>query len=213
MTVSSSKTATSTPAQQTIELQANAKATHKMAVQPGQAFKIVVDSQVYTGQKKINQRELRLVRKGDTLLLVAQDQAEPLLEVSGFYAPMDNADVSAPAQDPTQTASLGTATETPVDLQTLFESGNTTQLAVADMGAAPAAHPPSWGTLLAQAGSAVGTTTTATTTAAATTVAAETAVAATAGTVSAGAVLAAVVVGGAVIAGSSSNSSSNPKID
>ena len=41
---------------QTIELQSRTKATHKVAVQAGQAIQIVVDGQPYTGQKKIKDR-------------------------------------------------------------------------------------------------------------------------------------------------------------
>jgi len=91
MTYLSPKAATAKSVIQAFELQASAKTTQKKFAQPGQAFIIVVDGQVYTGQKKINHRGLRLERKGDALLLVAEDQAEPLLEVSGFYAPADAA--------------------------------------------------------------------------------------------------------------------------
>jgi hypothetical protein len=89
---------------------------------------------------------------------VAQD-AEPAQ--SALLCPADNVDASAQPKTPlkpstAQSASHGTATETPADLQTLFESGSTTHLAAADLGATPAASTPSWGALIAQAGGAVG---------------------------------------------------------
>ena len=52
-------------------------------IKPGQAIQLMVDGQLYTGQKTINGRTLRLVRKNGILVLEADGQA--LAEVEGFF--------------------------------------------------------------------------------------------------------------------------------
>lgn len=139
---------------QTIELLSRSKLGQKIAVQPGQALQIVVDGQIYTGQKKIKGQTLNLKRKGNALLLVVQGQEEPLLEVNGFYAP-----------SPADTDASLSADAIPVDALSLLQQGSSTQMAAADLGgSAPTIQTPSWGTLVAQANTTtVATSTTATT--------------------------------------------------
>ncbi len=175
-------------ATQTLNLAVAQKHTEKIALQPGQAIKLMIDGQLYTGQKTINGRPLRLVRKNDKLILEAEAQA--LAEVAGFFPPQTDTAQAAPDEAGADTNLLGA-----LDAQSLFESGSSVQLAAADAGTLPAYSTPSWGTLIAQAATgAVSATTAATTTAAASTAAAATAV-------SAGAVIAAAVVAAVALSG------------
>ena len=171
---------------QIINLAVAQKQTEKIALQPGQAIKIMVDGQLYTGQKTINGRAVRMVRKGDKLILEVegQGQDQALVEVSGFF-PADSATEQAAAQD-----LLGN-----IDPQALFESGSSAQLASAELGALPTASTPSWGTLIAQA------TTTASSAATASTATAVT-------TASQGSSLGAFIMGAFGIAAVASNNSS-----
>ncbi len=185
---------------QTINLAVAQKQTEKIALQPGQAIKIMVDGQPYTGQKTINGQAVRMVRKGDKLILEVEGQDQALVELSGFF-PAEAATEQAVAQD-----LLGT-----IDAQALFEAGSSAQVASAELGALPTVSTPSWGTLIAQASTGAisatsAATTTAATTAATTTAAVTTTTAVAAGAVSAGAIAAgAALVAAAAIANSNDN--------
>lgn len=172
-----------TTAAQTLNLAVAQKQTEKIALQPGQAIKIMVDGQPYTGQKTINGRAVRMVRKGDKLILEVEGQDQALVEVSGFFPADSAAEQAATIEGVSADNLLGY-----LDPQGLFESGSSAQVAAADTVGAPAVSTPSWGTLIAQAASATTTTTTATAATAATAAAA----------ISPGAV-AAVLLGAAVV--------------
>lgn len=128
--MSNAKASTAT---QIIKLATNANKTEKIVAQPGQAIQLVVDGQIYTGQKAIQGRQLRVVRRTDKLILEADGSEHALVEVSGFF--------STDIQGDTDNL-LGT-----VDPQTLFEASQGVQLA-------SASGTPSFdnrGTLVAQA--------------------------------------------------------------
>ena len=106
---------------QTIKLTANTKQIEKIAVQPGQSLQIIVDGQLYTGQKTIDGRRLRLTRQSDKLILATEDAEQPLLEISGFFA---HDPASAQTTDFFSPADMLLGA---VDPQTLFETSHSVQ--------------------------------------------------------------------------------------
>ena len=100
--------------------------------QPGQPLVLVVDGIPYTGQKQINGKTIKLLRKGRSLHLQVEGQSAFVADDFFAAATVSSA---APVQGETVVVANGDASDsTEVDLQTLLQHGSAVQIAAADTG-------------------------------------------------------------------------------
>ena len=94
--------------------------------QPGQPLVLVVDGIPYTGQKQINGKTIKLLRKGRSLHLQVEGQSAFVADDFFAAATVSSA---APVQGETVVVANGDASDsTEVDLQTLLQHGSAVQL-------------------------------------------------------------------------------------
>ena len=125
--------------------------------QPGQTLVLVIDGVPYTGQKQINGKTIKLLRKGRALQVQVEDQIAWIAD--DFFA----ATVShptEPAHTETAVVAQGDSDDgTVVDVQTLMHQGGALQMAALDAGVASDTGgniaSQTWSTLLAQASGSV----------------------------------------------------------
>ena len=122
------------------------------SLQPGQSLVLVVDGVPYTGQKQINGKTVKLLRKGRALHLQVEGQI--VFVADDFFAATISSD--EPVHRETAVIAQGDSADgMVVDLQALLRQGSAVQIAAADSGVLSDANRNilgrPWQTLVAQA--------------------------------------------------------------